>query len=384
MDDFTYKNETELIFGKQALLCVGEKTRSYGDRALVLYGGASAIRSGLISRVILSLKQAGVEVLELGNIEPNPKMSLAYRGIEICKREKINVLVAVGGGSVIDTAKTVGMGALYDGDAWDFFTGTQAAAMLPIGAVLTIPAAGSESSADAVMTREEDKLKRASCAGDFIRPRFSILNPELTYTLPPYQTACGAVDIIAHVLERYFTAVRGVDVTDRLCEGIVRSVVAASKKVLIQHDDYNARAELMLAGTLAHNGIVGLGRRGDWASHAMGHEISALSNAAHGATLAVMFPAWMKYVYQNDIRRFAQFANRVFDVQYMPWDENEMALEGIRRFEAFLHQLGMSTKLSDMGVKEDDIPLMAKKCRQAGSFVSLNEAAIADVYRLAL
>ncbi|NLO84938.1 MAG: iron-containing alcohol dehydrogenase [Clostridiales bacterium] len=384
MDDFTYRNETELIFGKQALSCVGEKTRSYGDRALVLYGGASAIRSGLISRVILSLKQSGVEVFELGNVEPNPKMSLAYRGIEICKREKINVLVAVGGGSVIDTAKTVGMGAVYDGDAWDFFTGTQAASMLPIGVVLTIPAAGSESSADAVMTREEDKLKRASCAGDFIRPRFSILNPELTYTLPPYQTACGAVDIIAHVLERYFTTVRGVDVTDRLCEGIVRSVVAASKRVLIQHDDYNARAELMLAGTLAHNGIVGLGRRGDWASHAMGHEISALSNAAHGATLAVMFPAWMKYVYQTDIRRFAQFANRVFDVQYMPWDENEMALEGIRRFETFLHQLGMSTKLLDMGVKEDAIPLMAKKCHQAGSFVSLDEAAIADVYRLAL
>lgn len=384
MLDFVYENQTRILFGRSSVDQVGEQVKMLGERVLVVYGGGSCIRSGLLSRVEGKLAEAGVQIFELGGVEPNPKMSLAYKGIEICKQEKIQAILAVGGGSVIDTCKTIGMGACYDGDAWDFYTGTQAKTTLPVGVVLTIPAAGSESSMDAVMTKEEGKLKRASCAAPFIRPVFAIMNPEITFTLPAYQTACGACDIIAHVLERYFTPTREVDVTDRLCESLVRSVMVAAERVMLQPDDYNARAEIMLAGCYAHNNMVGVGRVQDWASHGMGHEVSALTEAAHGATLAVMFPAWMKYVYQSDLRRFAQFANRVLDVPYMPWNENQMAREGIARFEAFLKRIGLPSRLGELGVKEADIPVMAQKCHRAGSLVPLDEQAIADIYRLAL
>ena len=384
MLDFSYENQTRLFFGKGALEHVGAQAKRTGRRALVVYGGGSCVKSGLLAQIQCALKEAGVEYEVLGGVKPNPQMGLAYRGIDMCRRGGLDMLLAVGGGSVIDTCKTIAMGAVYDGDAWDFFSGVQAASALPVGVVLTIPAAGSESSMDAVMTREEGLLKRASCAAPFLRPAFAILNPELTFTLTPYQTACGACDIIAHVLERYFTTTREVDVTDRLCEALVRSVMQAVRRVLIQPDNYDARAELMLAGTYAHNNMVGVGRVQDWASHAMGHEISALTDAAHGATLSVMLPAWMKYVYQSDIRRFAQFANRVLDVPYMPWNENGMALDGIHRFERFLSDIGLPTRLGELGVGQNDIPLMAGKCHRAGSFMPLDEPAIRDVYALAM
>lgn len=383
MLDFTYENQTRMIFGKNALASVGREIAALDTRVLIVYGGGSCIRSGLLEKVKASLKAFNVHFVELGGVEPNPKMGLAYQGIEICKQENIGAILAVGGGSVIDTCKTIGMGACYGGDPWDFYTGTQAERTLPLGVVLTIPAAGSESSMDAVMTKEEGHLKRASCAKAFLRPKFSIMDPQLTFTLPPYQTACGACDIIAHVLERYFTPTPNVDVTDRLCEGLIVSVMGAAKAALVQPHDYSARAEIMLAGTYAHNNMVGVGRAQDWASHGMGHEISALTDAAHGATLAVMFPAWMKYVFKQDIQRFAQFANRVFNIPYMPHQESTMAQEGIARFEGFLHAIGLPTRLSDLGISPADIPTMASKCHKAGSFVALDEDAITQIYHIA-
>lgn len=384
MLDFTYANRTKMVFGRTSVKQVGELAKEHGKRVLIVYGQDSCKRSGLLQTIKNLLAEKQLDAFELGGVEPNPKMNLAYQGIEICKKEKIDFILAIGGGSVIDTSKTIGMGACYNGDAWDFYTGVQAETALPVGVVLTIPAAGSESSMDAVMTKEDGKLKRPSCSGEFIRPVFAILNPELTYTLPPFQTACGATDIIAHVLERYFTTTSAVDVTDRLCEALVQSVVKATPKVLQNPEDYDSRAEIMLAGSFAHNNMVGIGRAHDWASHNMGHEVSALTEATHGATLAVIFPAWMKYVYKHDLTRFAQFANRIFNVPYMPGEEESMALEGIRRFRLFLADIGLPTNLGELNVKREDIPVMAKKCHSAGGFVKLNENDIARIYESAL
>lgn len=296
MQDFTYQNGTKMIFGKKAVSQIGESVAALGRRALIVYGGGSCVRSGLLDFVKEQLEMFGVLYWELGGVKSNPRMQLAYEGIEICKENGIETILAVGGGSVIDTGKTIGLGACYDGDVWDFFTGSMAEKSLPVGVVLTIPAAGSESSRDAVMTKEEGRLKRACCGADFIRPVFTVMDPRITCTLSPYQTACGSCDMIAHVLERYFTTTLAVDVTDRLGESLVKGILLATYKALEEPQNYDARAELMLAGSLAHNGLAGLGRQEDWASHAMGHEISALTDAAHGATLAVMMPAWMKEI----------------------------------------------------------------------------------------
>lgn len=384
MLDFTYQNGTKMIFGKNAVSQIGESVAGFGRKALIVYGGGSCVRSGLLGRIKEQLEKSGVQHWELGGVKPNPRMQPAYEGIRICKENEIEVILAVGGGSVIDTAKTVGLGVCYEGDVWDFFTGRMAERTLPVGVVLTIPAAGSESSRDAVMTKEEEKLKRACCGADFIRPVFTVMDPQLTYTLNPYQTASGSCDMIAHVLERYFTKTMAVDVTDRICESLVKGIMMATYKVLEEPRNYDVRSELMLAGSLAHNGLAGLGRQEDWASHAMGHEISALTDAAHGATLAVMFPAWMNAVYQSDIRRFAQFANRVFEVPYIPWNENAMARAGIRRFRNMLDDWGLPSRLSELGISEKDIPVMAEKCGQVGGFVRLNRKEIEDIYRSVL
>lgn len=384
MLDFIYQNHTKMIFGHNAVEQVGPEMRCLGKRVLILYGGGSCVRSGLLDKAEGLLVQEGITVFKLGGVQPNPRMGLAYSGIELCKAEKIEAILAIGGGSVIDTAKTIGMGALYEGDAWDFYCGTQATQTLPVGVILTIPAAGSESSMDAVMTKEEGLLKRASCSAAFLRPVFAVLNPELTMTLPAYQSACGAFDIMAHVMERYFTTTPAVDVTDQLCEALIRSTMRAIRKILQNPADYDARAEIMLAGSYAHNNLVGVGRVQDWASHGLGHEVSALTDAAHGATLAVMFPAWMTYVYKADLNRFAQFANRVMDVPYQPGDEEGMALEAIRRMRLFVKEIGLPGTLTELGVKEEMIPELVRKLHRAGSFMVLEEKDIEAIYRSAL
>ena len=384
MLDFTFRNPTQLVFGRNALEGLGERAKAWSDRVLVIYGGKSAVRSGLIARVHGALDAAGVKHWDLPGVQPNPVISLVREGVAICKRENIGLILAVGGGSVIDTAKATGLGARYDGDAWDFFCGRQATETVPVGVILTIPAAGSENSMDAVVTNDATGLKRASCAGDFIRPVFSLLDPTLTFTLPPYQTACGICDMIAHVLERYFTLTPNVDLTDRLSEALIVTVMENAKIVLAEPENYDARAEIMLCGTYAHNGSLGVGRASDWASHGMGHEISALTGAAHGATLAVMMPTWMKYVYKTDVHRFAQFATRAMGVPAQA-DEEQTALAGIAAFRAFLTEIGLPEKLGELGVKEDDIPELARKCHAAGNgFRRLNEQEIAEIYRMAL
>ena len=386
MLDFNYSNDTRIAFGRQSEEQLPSLCEGLGQRLMLVYGGGSVARSGLLARTVERLQGGGCMLTHLAGVQPNPRMGLVYEGVKRCAERGVQGILALGGGSCIDTAKAIAMGARYEGDAWDFFTGSVAESALPIGVVLTIPAAGSESSSDCVLTNENGMLKRASCACDFLRPRFAVLNPELTYTLPGFQTACGACDIMAHVMERYFTTQHDVDVSDRLCEALLCSVMRAAAKLKDAPRDYDARAELMWAGTLAHNSLVGMGRVSDWASHGMGHEVSALYDATHGATLAAIFPAWMKYVTQMDVPRFAQFASRVFDVPYLPEGEDAMAREGIARFERFVHHIGLSTRLKDLGVREEDLPLMAQKCAGQGTiggFRRLNRQDAEAIYRLA-
>lgn len=289
----------------------------------------------------------------------------------------------------MDSGKTIGMGALYDGDVWDFYCGKPFVSTLPVGVVLTLPAAGSESSVDAVLTNDEGMghLKRASCADPSIRPVFAVLNPELTMTLPKWQTFCGVMDIIAHILERYFTTTTDVDVSDRMSEALIQSAMNAAEKLLENPYNYQARAQIMWCGNIAHNNILGVGHLHDWASHNIGHEISAMYETTHGATLAMVFPAWMKYNYKHDVARFAQLANRVFGVSYTPDYLEGMALEGIRRFESFIHSIGLPLTFAEAGIESPDIQMLSENCtnhgnRKIGGFVELSTEDIYNIYKM--
>lgn len=386
MLNFNFNNKTEIIFGKEEEKKVGTETAKYGKKVLLHYGGGSIKRTGLYDRIVASLKEASIEFVELGGVQPNPRLSLARKGVEICKEEGVDFILAVGGGSVIDSAKAIAAGAMYDGDLWDFYTykaGVKKS--IPIGVVLTIPAAGSETSAGTVITNEDGWYKRAM-GGPSLRPKFALMNPELTYTLPAYQTACGAVDIMAHVMERYFTNEKNVDFTDRLCEATLKTMIHNVPKALESPEDYAARAEIMWAGTIAHNDLLGTGRQSDWASHNIEHELSGIYDIAHGAGLAIVFPAWMKYCLRTNPDKLIQFANRVWDVEYNPEDLEGMAKEGIRRFEDFLKRIQMPTRLSDAEIGQERIDEMADKAVEHGSFgsyVSLNKNAVVEILELA-
>lgn len=386
MLNFNFNNKTEIIFGKDVENKVAKETLKYGKKVLLHYGGGSIKRTGLYDRVVASLNEAGVEFIELGGVQPNPRLSLAREGVELCKKENIDFILAVGGGSVIDSAKAIAAGAHYDGDVWDFYTGKAGVATsIPIGVVLTIPAAGSETSSGTVITNEDGWYKRAM-GGPSLRPKFALMNPELTYTLPAYQTACGAVDIMAHVMERYFTNEKNVDFTDRLCEATLKTMVYNTPRALANPEDYNARAEIMWAGTIAHNDLLGTGRQSDWASHGIEHELSGIYDIAHGAGLAIVFPAWMKYCSERNLDKFVQFANRVWDVEYNPEDLEGMAKEGIRRFEMFLQQIGMPIRLSQGEIGEDRLEEMASKAAEGGllgSYIPLDQEAILSILKLA-
>ena len=354
--------------------------------------GSDQIRimgNGLIDRVEASLDKEGIEYVELGGVLPNPRSGLVYEGIELCKKEGVDFILAVGGGRTIDSSKAIAAGVKYDGDFWDFYEkGIPVEDALKVGTILTIAAAGSEGSADTVVTKEEGMLKRGA-SGEALRPAFSILNPELTQTLPPYQTACGITDIMAHVFERYFTNTTDVEVTDRLCEAILLTMIKEAPKVIANPDDYEARANIMWAGMVAHNNIVGVGREQDWASHGMEHELSALYDVPHGAGLAVMFPAWMKYVMKYDITRFAQVAVRVWNVEMDFANPEKTAVEGIKRFEQFLTSIGMPINFEQLGAKEEDIPYMVKTIGLGdegtmGNFVKLTKEDVEKIYHLAI
>jgi alcohol dehydrogenase len=388
VENFEYCNPTRIVFGKGAEARVGAETAVHARKVLLHFGGGSIKASGLYDRVVGSLRAAGVEWVELGGVKPNPRLSLVHEGVRLCKERKLGLVLAVGGGSVIDSAKGIAMGAVVDHDVWDFYLGKgEPRAALPVGTVLTIPAAGSEASTASVLTREEGLLKRA-VNSELIYPRFSILDPELAFTLPRFQVACGAADIMAHLMERYFTTVKHVEFTDRLLEATMKTVAHQVAKVLEHPRDYDAWAELMWAGTIAHNNLLNTGRIGDWASHDIEHELSGIYDVAHGAGLAVVFPAWMKHTLARDPVRFAQWAARVWNVDLDYWNPEATALEGVRRLEAFFHAMGLGTRLSDLKIGGDRLDEMARKCtdgdrRTIGNFVKLDSKAVRRIYELA-
>ena len=388
MNNFDFYSPTYFAFGKGKETEVGTLVKRFGgSKVLLHYGGGSVKQNGVFDSVIKSLKEAQIPYVELGGVKPNPRSGLVYEGIELCRKEKIDFILAIGGGSTIDSAKAIALGVPYEGDFWDFYsTGKAVETAIPIGTVLTIAAAGSEGSDASVITNEENMLKWAA-GGDALRPKFSVLNPEFTCTLPAYQTACGITDIMIHVCERYFTNTKDVEITDRLCEAVLKAMIEEAPKVMKDLKNYEARANIMWAGMVAHNDIVGVGREQDWATHDLEHELSSWYDCAHGAGLAVMAPAWMKFVYKHDINRFAQFAVRVWGCDMNFANPETTALEGIHRFEIFLKSIGMPINFAELGAKEEDIPAMVEhlcKRESVGGFVKIGAKEAEAIYRLAL
>jgi len=391
MENFVFYSPTYFVFGKDEEDNAGEYVKRFGgSKVLIHYGGGSVVRSGLLERVKASLTREKIEFIELGGVKPNPRSGLVYSGIELCRKEKVDFILAVGGGSTIDSAKAIAAGFIYQGDFWDFYQGRKITKALPVGTILTISAAGSEGSPDSVITNENGMYKRGA-SGEALRPVFSILDPLLTQTLPKYQLACGITDIMAHLFERYFTTTKEVEVTDRMIEGLLLTMVYEGKRVIDEPGNYQAQANIMWAGMMAHNNSCGVGRTQDWASHDIEHELSALYDCAHGAGLAVVFPAWMTFNMHHDISRFAQLAVRVWGCQMDFEHPENTAKSGIKAFKLFLKQLGMPATLSELNAKEEDIEKMAHLAcygdgRQGtiGGFAKLNEKNVADIYRLML
>ena len=391
MNDFEFYSPTKFVFGRGAEKRTGALVREFGGTKVLLhFGGGSIRRNGAYDAVAASLAEAGLPFVELGGVQPNPRSRLVREGIALCRREGVDFVLAVGGGSVIDSSKAIAFGTLYEGDFADYYFGKDVKnqpavpAALPVGTVLTIAAAGSEGSANSIINLEPGNLKRGA-TGDRLRPKFSVLNPEFTFSLPPYQTACGLTDIFAHVVERYFTPTQEVEVTDALCEAVMRTVVKESARLMADPRDYEARANVMWAGTVAHNNICGVGRAQDWSSHGVEHELSALYDCAHGAGLAVVMPAWMEYVMEQDVSRFARFAERVFDVTAP--DPLSAAKEGLRRYRDWLRSMGMPLTFAELGAREEDIPQLVANLRlngnTLGAFRPLAEADVAAILKLA-
>lgn len=383
MKNFNFQMQTRIIFGKDQVEALEDLLKNKYKNVLIHFGGGSIKKSGLFDEIIEILKRIDINFFELGGVEPNPKLSLVQEGIKLCKDNNIDLILAVGGGSAIDSAKAIGIGAKYDGDVWDFFEGKEIpTTTIPLGVILTFPATGSETSTGTVVTKEEGLYKR-STGGDIVRPIFAIMDPKYTLTLPDEQTFAGVMDIISHIFERYFTNTKDVDFIDYLSEGAMKSIIKNAYKLKNNNQDYGARAEIMLSGSIAHNGILGLGREDDWASHNIAHEISALYGTTHGVTLSIIFPAWMKYVYRENVERFVQFGREVFGLE---GDGEEAALKAIEAFENFLRDMDLPTRLSDIDIDEKEFETMAKKATEngaIGSFKSLDKADVLEIYNLA-
>ena len=369
MINFEYYTPTKVVFGKNTEEQTGKLVKAEGCRkVLVHYGGKSAVKSGLLDRICRSLEMEGVEYVTLGGVVPNPRLSMVHEGIALCRKEEVDFILAVGGGSVIDSSKAIGYGAANEGEVWDFYDKSRnPQACLPVGAVLTIAAAGSEMSNSSVITNEDGWLKRG-LNNDLCRCRFAVMNPELTYTLPAYQTACGCVDIIMHTMERYFTREKDTMLTDGIGEALMRTVMDNARILMGDPENYNARAQVMWAGSLSHNGLTGCGTEGDWACHQLEHELSA----------------------REMPERFAQFAVNVCGVTNRFTDPERTALEGIRRMEEFFREIGMPVSIGDMGIAltEEKIRELAHKCsffgtRTIGAFKKLDEKDMEEIYRAA-
>ena len=388
MNNFTFCTPTRYIFGhgaecQAATLCA----QAGWKRVMIVYGGQSAIRSGLLDRVKQSLEAAGVAFVELGGVKPNPTDDKVYEGITLGRESAVDSLLAVGGGSVIDTAKAIAAGIPYNGDFWDFYCGkANVSKALPLGVILTIPAAGSEGSGNSVITRL-DGLRKLSLRTDTeLRPRFACLNPELTFTLPPYQTASGIADMMVHIMERYFSPTEGVELTDRVSEGILKAIIEEAPKVMADPDNYDARANIMWSGTLAHNGLCGCGRSEDWASHFIEHELSALYDVTHGAGRAVIVPAWMTYVGERKPGKVAQFGRRVFDITET--DDAKAAHLAVDSLRDFFRSIGLPVTMKELGIENPDIPTLVRKLHenkgpQIGGYLPLDSTATTAIFELA-
>ena len=392
MENFAYYTPTKVVFGKDEEKNVGKLAKEFGaKKVLIHYGGGSAVRSGLIDKIKTSLTEENISFVELGGVKPNPRLSLIYEGIKLSKENSVDFILAVGGGSVIDSAKGIGYGIANPDieDVWDLYIGkkkTQKCA--PIGVVLTIAAAGSEMSGGSVVTKEDEQLKR-SYGCDNARPKFAIMNPELTYTLPKYQIACGVVDIMMHTMERYFSPVGNLELTDKIAEGLLRTMIKYGKLSLENPYNYEARAEIMWASSLAHNGLTGCGGIGDWSTHQLEHDLGGVYDIAHGAGLSAVWGSWARYVYKENPKRFVQFAENVFGIEKIGTDE-EISIKGIEAMENFYKDIEMPISISETGINlsDEDVEMLAEKCsnngtRYIGSFKKLFKEDMAKIYSMA-
>ena len=392
MKDFVYHAPTEVVFGKDSEAKVARLVKKYGGhKVLVHYGGGSAKRSGLLDKICKLLQEGGLDIVLLGGVVPNPRLSLVHKGIELCRKEKVDFIVSVGGGSVIDSAKAIAFGIPYDGDVWDFYLGkADVAECLPMGCVLTIPAAGSEMSDSTVITNEDGDVK-IGYGTQLCRQKFAIMNPERTFTLPPYQTAAGVTDIMMHTMERYFSHDDDMTLTDAIAEAILRTMKECVFDVLKDPEDYRARAQIMWGGSLAHNDLTGCGLNGDWATHQLEHELSGMFDATHGAGLAAIWPSWARYVMHENIGRFVRFAVNVMDVPNDLTDPEGTALKGIETMERFYHHIGMPINIPELigrDITDEEIKEMVRKCSQnytvtQGQFKVLQPADMEAIYKMA-
>ena len=392
MNNFTYYTPTKVVFGKDTQNQVGELVSQMGCKKVLLhYGGQSAKKSGLLDQIEASLQEYNIHYVSLGGVVPNPRLSLVYKGIELAKQENVDFILAVGGGSVIDSAKAIGYGVANQGDVWDFYDRKRhATACLPIGVVLTIAAAGSEMSDSSVITKEDGGIKRGY-SNDICRPKFAIMNPELTLTLPDYQTACGCTDILMHTLERYFPAGDHLELTDTIAESVMKTVIKNAKILKENPQDLKARYEIMWAGSLSHNGLTGCGIIGnDFATHGLEHELSGMFDVAHGAGLAAVWGSWARYVYKDVLPRFVRFAVEVMNVPKEGTDE-EIAIKGIEALEEFFREIGMPTSIHQLGydLTPEQVEELAEKFHIAaggkkGTAKVLQKPDMLEIYKMAL
>ena len=392
MRDFVYHAPTEVVFGKQSEEKVATLVKKYGGhKVLVHYGGKSAQKSGLLDKICGLLRDGGVDFVCLGGVVPNPRLSLVHKGIDLCRKEGVDFILAVGGGSVIDSAKAIACGVPHDGEVWDFYLGKASPkCYLPVACVLTIPAAGSEMSDSSVITNEDGDVK-LGYSNQMSRCKFAIMNPVRTFTLPPYQTAAGVTDMIMHTMERYFSHDDDMDLTDAIAEALMRSMMENVFKVLADPEDYRARAQIMWGGSLAHNDLTGCGLTGDWATHEIEHELSGMFDVTHGAGLAAIWPSWARYVYKENVSRFVRFAVNVLGIPQDFTDPEGTALKGIEAMERFYHAIGMPINIHELIGKEvtdEEIREMARKCTRGhqitqGSFKVLKAEDIEAIYKMA-
>lgn len=392
MKDFIYYAPTEVVFGEDSEKQVASLVKKYGGkRVLVHYGGQSAKKSGLLDNIFGLLNEGGIEFFELGGVVPNPRLSKVREGIALCREQKIDFILAVGGGSVIDSAKAIAYGVPYNGDVWDYYLGKATAeTCLPVATVLTIPAAGSEMSESSVITNEDGDVK-LGYSNNISRPKFAIMNPVRTYTLPPYQTAAGVTDMIMHTMERYFTHDDDMTLTDSVAEALMRTLKDSVMEVLKNPTDYRHRAQIMWGGSIAHNGLTGCGLSDDWATHQLEHELSGMFDATHGAGLAAIWPSWARYVYKENVSRFVRFAVNVMGVENDFTNPEATALKGIEAMEEFYHAIGMPINIHELigrEVTDKEIREMVRKCSRnytttQGRFKVLQVEDMEAIYRMA-